>query len=78
MEKGVSFSQLHTWLAYVIRITRLRTRWPRPPPLSALAAQRLARMAALLESLLSQKADINTVLDWLKNVEVGAKCFRAT
>ncbi|XP_041809480.1 codanin-1 [Chelmon rostratus] len=28
-------------------------------------------MAALLESLLSKKADINRVLDWLKNIEDG-------
>ncbi|XP_041828654.1 codanin-1 [Melanotaenia boesemani] len=30
-------------------------------------------MAALLESLLSRKVDINTVVDWLKNVEDGNK-----
>lgn len=28
-------------------------------------------MAALLESLLSKKTDVNGVLDWLKNFEVG-------
>uniref|UniRef100_A0A3Q3JIM5 Codanin-1 C-terminal domain-containing protein n=1 Tax=Monopterus albus TaxID=43700 RepID=A0A3Q3JIM5_MONAL len=30
-------------------------------------------MAAILESVLLKKVDINTVLDWLKNVEVGLK-----
>lgn len=46
---------------------------PAPFPLSSSAAQRLARMAALLESLLSQKVDIIKVVDWLKSAGVGLK-----
>lgn len=35
------------------------------------AATGRKKMAALLESLFLKKTDINTVLDWLKNAEVG-------
>ncbi|XP_033844087.2 codanin-1 [Periophthalmus magnuspinnatus] len=37
------------------------------------AAQHFFRMAALLESVLLNKVDINVVLDWLKNSEEGDK-----
>ncbi|TKS86939.1 Codanin-1 [Collichthys lucidus] len=75
------FRQLkHTYSSAYLRHTHTNVhhlcvpyvRWPRPPPRSqCFTRSSCSEMAALLESVLLQKADPNSVLDWLKNVQEG-------
>lgn len=58
------------------RELRLRILPPRPYPLAPFSrAATGQKMAALLESLFLKKTDINAVLDWLKNAEVGLNWY---